>query len=111
VVLKKFVKVAQTQFVSVLELSVVLRLLLNGIIGEMDELVLDVLKGEFLAAGPDVGVFEEVAFEFAVDSLEHSEAPYVELPPVEQKRSLDVLLEDDSPFLLRVAVLQRLRPH
>ena len=55
-----FLEVLIGYFIAVLELSIVITLLLNGIIGQMNEPIPQVLQIEFYTGRPNVPVFIEV---------------------------------------------------
>ena len=57
------VQLGQGQDVAVLELTVVLAVLLDCVVGEMDVVVADVAQGEGLAGSADVALLEEVKLE------------------------------------------------
>ena len=48
------------QLVAALESTIVFAVLLYGVVGEVDEVVVDVLSRKGLGGGADVGLFEEV---------------------------------------------------
>ena len=61
-----------------------LGLFLDGVVGEMHHLVLDVVEVEDDRGGPDVALVVEVAFEHAVDRGDQHVAADVELALVVQ---------------------------
>ena len=80
------------ELVGVFELAVVGGMLLDGVVGEVDEVVVDVLGGEGLGGGADVALAEEVDVHRFGQQRPHAD---VELPAVYQERPLHVLLDDE----------------
>jgi len=70
----------------------VLGLFLDGVVGEMHHLVLDVVEVEEDGGGPDVALVVEVALQHAVDRGDQHVAADVELALVVQQGPLDVVL-------------------
>lgn len=93
-----------------LKLPVVLTLLLHRIIRKVNEPVAQVLQIKLLAGSADVSVLIEVTFRHSIDRSEHAIAPDVELPIIDQKRSLYVALYDMSmvPLFTRTDLLDHL---
>lgn len=65
-VIEIFLEVVVAEFVAVLVLAVLIGVDLNGVVGEMDELVLGVAELKFVAAGSDVALLVPVTFRLAV---------------------------------------------
>lgn len=82
--------------VAVLELAEVLSLLLDGIVGQVDELVVQVRKVKLSRARPYVTILVEIALQCLVDASYESEHSKVKLPTVDQKRIVDVFLYDEG---------------
>lgn len=91
------------QLVAVFELAEVLALLLNGVIGQVDELVVEILKIELLRTRPDVSVFVEVALQRSINARHECVDPEIKLSPVYQERIVDVFLHDEG-FLIAHSV-------
>jgi hypothetical protein len=86
---------AEAQLVSFFVLAVVLVQTLHSIVGKMDQRLVDALLSqlELVAAGANVAFFEEVALDvLEVDHVYQHPKTDVELPVINQERSLDVLL-------------------
>ena len=92
-------KLRVPHLVAFFKLTVVFSLLLNSIVGQVDELVIRIERVDVvrLAGGAEVALFEKV--DPAVVVPQHP-APDVELPPtVDQQRFLDVFLENKRVVL------------
>lgn len=85
-------EVAEGELVGVFELAVVGGVLLDGVVGEVDEVVVDVVGGEGLGRGADVALLEEVDVHRFRQQRPHAD---VELPVVYQERLLNVLLDHE----------------
>lgn len=98
------------QLVAVLELAKVVSLLLNGVVRQVDELVVQVLEIELLRTRPDVSIFVEVALQRFVDARHERVDPEIKLSPVYQERIVDVFLHDEC-FLIANCVDASSRRH
>lgn len=85
---------AETQLISIFELTVSGRVLLHGVVGQVDQVVVQglCLRGVLGGAGSDVPLLEEEAVQVLVN-----EHPYtdVELPSFDQQRVFNILLNDE----------------
>ena len=71
-------------------------LALNGIVGQVDIQVIEIVQVVVLAAGSQVSVFVPVCFDCSPDRSQQHVVPNVEFTPVVQERSVKVGLEDVS---------------
>lgn len=78
--------------IEVLKLAILLPLLLDGIVGQVHVLVLEVFEGVFFAGGAHVALFVPVPLDDAVDSCYQDVTADVELPLVVEERRLHILL-------------------
>lgn len=62
VVIDDSLEVIVGKFVPIFKFSIILVLLLNCVVGEVDEEVVDVVESEVFDGGAEIAVFEEVAF-------------------------------------------------
>ena len=92
-----FREVLEAHLVAILEFSIVLGLLLDSVVGQVDEHVRHVVEGVLATAGPYVAILVAVAFQAAVDAREQAEAAEVKLALVHQQGVVNVLLDDESP--------------
>ena len=102
-------EVVVAELVAILILAVLVAVDLDGIVGEVDELVVGVAQLELVAAGADVALVVPVAAHLAVEAHQQHVAADVELPPVVQQRPVDVLLDYEG--LLRVVLPRYLSLH
>lgn len=65
-------------------------MLLNGIVGEMYEVVVNIIGGEGLGGGPDVPLLEEVHMQFI---SQKSPYPYIEFSVLNQKGLFYIFLD------------------
>ena len=93
-------EVLKTQFVAVLILAVVLRVLLDSVIRQMDELALQILDIKFLAAGSDIRILVEEPHQVRVYGGNHPVASEVKLTIRNQQRIINVLLDNVCLFFL-----------
>lgn len=91
--LEVLIKVRVGDLVTVLEFPVVISLFLDGIIGEMDVLVVKVLEVKLFACGSQVSILVPVGLCNPICSCHKHEAADIELSLVEQERLLEVLLD------------------
>ena len=95
-------EVLPAELITVLELAVVVRLLLYGVVGQVDELVCHVIKGVLTAARPNVPILVAVALQAPIDARQKAEAAEVELALMNQQRVVNVLLNDEGAVVLLV---------
>lgn len=60
--LQILLELLEAHLIRILKLPILLSLLLDGVVGQVDEFVVDVVQGEFLAGGADVALVVPVAF-------------------------------------------------
>lgn len=89
-------KVVYGQLVSILETPIVLRILLNGVVCQMNKLVWKVLYRELLWACPEVAVSVEEPLLKSIYRGHHSIASNVKLSAINEKWLFNVLLNDQS---------------
>ena len=89
-------QLAVAELVAGLVLAVILRVLLHGVVDQVDELVVEVWSGGavLLGGGTDVAVAVEVGLQDAVHASHEGEAADVEFTALDEERVVDVLLED-----------------
>lgn len=101
--LEVLLEVREAELVARFKLTEILRVLLYGIVRQVDEFVAELVEVVLLGARAQVALLIEVAAEEAVYACKHPEDTNVKLSPVDQERPLDVLLDDDG--VLSVVVL------
>ena len=79
-------EVCVADFVGGFVFAVVFVVLLHGVVGEVDELVVEVLHVELFAGGADVAVLVPVALEMSVETGDYHVGADVELPFLVQER-------------------------
>mmetsp|Transcript_9735 Transcript_9735/g.16401 ORF Transcript_9735/g.16401 Transcript_9735/m.16401 type:complete len:318 (+) Transcript_9735:37-990(+) len=82
------------ELVAGLELAVVLGALLHGVVGEVDQLVAEVVDGVLAAGGAQVALLVDEHLGVAVDRGHQHVGADVELAAVDEQRVVDVLLDD-----------------
>lgn len=93
-------KVVDWQFITTFKLAVVLRIWLDGIIGQMHVSVCQIWQIERLRARSEVAIIVHEAFQHAIDTGEHGKGANVKFASTNQQRPLDVLLDDAGPVLI-----------
>lgn len=63
---------------------------MDGVVGEMDEVVMDILNLEGFSRGPDVSLLEKVEVEVVGKECPN---PNIELPFLDQKWSFHIFLD------------------
>ncbi len=91
-----FREVLPAELVAVFKFAKLLRLLLNRVICQVNELVGDVVEGVFTTAGPDIAILVAVALKASVNARAEAEATEIELPLVHKQWVVDVLLDYES---------------
>lgn len=81
-------------FVPILELAIVVAFLLNGVIGQVDESIAQVLQVKLRATGTDVTIFIEITLHIAVNRGQQAIATDIEFSITDQKRPFYVFLDD-----------------
>ena len=84
--------------VSTFKLAVVFVALLNGVVGQVDEPVVDIFDREVLAGCAQIPVLVEVASHIPIRAGDHRVTSDVEFTSVEEQRSVDVFLDDVGAF-------------
>ena len=97
-----FCKVLEAHLICVFVLTVVLRLVLDGIVCQMHQRVAHVVEVVLTGAGPHVAVLIAVAFQGAVNAGQHPVHSKVELPLVDKQGVVDVLLNYEGAVLSRL---------
>ena len=77
-------EVLQAELVAILKLPVVVRLLLYGVIGQVDEWVWHVIKGVLTTACPNVPILVAVALQAPIDTCQQAKAAEVKLALMNQ---------------------------
>lgn len=98
ILVKVSLELKVAHFISRLKFTVVFRLFLNSIVGEMNELILKVVDVELSARGAQVSLFVKVCFVITVDACDHCIRADVKLTAVYKQRIIDVLLHDTCPL-------------
>jgi hypothetical protein len=83
----------------ILKLAILFSLLLDGIVGEVDELVLEVLQAELLAGCADVALLVPVPLYHSVDCRQQDVAAKVEFTLVVKERVLEIFLDYYCSFV------------
>ena len=96
-----FLEILHAKFISVLVLSVVLRMFLHSIVRQVYELVMHILNVKFLAARSDICVLIEIALEVPVDRCHHTVAAEIELSSMNQQGVVYVPLNDKCGLSIR----------
>lgn len=91
-----FLELVVTDFIAVLEFTVLGGFLLDGVVGEVDVLVAAVFYWKFVAGGADVAEGVEVGSDQGGGCHQH-ETSDIELPPVEEEGT-DIFLYDKGAF-------------
>ena len=89
-------KFSIAQLVAWFKFTVVLGLLLYSIIGEVHHAIGQVVEGELAAGCAQVALCVVVRLEVAVVACHHAVGADVELASVDQKRVVDIFLNDAS---------------
>lgn len=87
-----FAQPPKRQLVAIFEHAVAGRVLLDGIVGQMDEIVVDVIELELLGRCADVPLLKEVKVVVLRQQCPHSD---IELPFLNQEWPLDILLNHE----------------
>ena len=77
-------KITITHLVAILKLSKIFGLFLDGIISEMNKLVIKILQIEFSAGSSNVAIFIKVSFEGFIDRCYQSKYSEIKFPFVYQ---------------------------
>ena len=96
VLVNVILKFSIAQLVAWFKFTVVLGLLLHGVVGEVHHAVGEVVEGELAAGGAQVALRVVVRLEVAVVACHHAVGADVELASVDQKRIVDIFLNDAS---------------
>ena len=89
-------KFSVAQLVAWFKFTVVFGFLLYGIIGEVHHAIGQVVEGELAAGCAQVALCVVVRLKVAVGACHHAVSADVELAPVDQKRVVDIFLNDAS---------------
>ena len=73
-----------------------MRSLLDGVVGQVDILVCELIQVVLLGARPQVALVVEVAAHDAIHRCQHAEDPDVELALIDEEGPFDVLLDDNG---------------
>jgi len=91
-------KISKWKFVTILKFTKIIWMFLDGIVCEVNEDICR-LSWIFLTAHSQIPIFIEISFLNTIDTREQSITSDIKLSPVNQQRSIDVSLDDKSPFL------------
>jgi hypothetical protein len=91
----------------ILKLSILLPLLLNSIVGEMNEFIVYIFETELFTGCSDIALLIPVPLDYAVDSCNQNVATYVEFASIVQKRILHIFLNYKAVTLLAFLVRQQ----
>lgn len=86
------------QFVPGLKLGVLVRVLLDGVVGQMNECISAVLDRELAAARSNIALLIPVGPDYAVGLRDEHVAPEIELPAVVEEGAVDVELHNVGLF-------------
>lgn len=109
--LEVLVELSIGEFVGLFVLAVVGCVLLDGVVGEVDEGVLGCTRGELSGGGAHVPLLVPVPLHPSIHAAHQHVVAQVELPPVVEQWVLDVLLEDEGAQLAVPVPLPSLQPH
>lgn len=84
------------QLIAIFILPILVAVDLNGIIGEMHELILAFSQLKLVTTRPNVSLVVPVAFDLSVESRKHHVAADIELAPVVKEGVVDVFLHNES---------------
>lgn len=89
-------KVLITHFVEILKLAEVVSLFLYGIVGQVDELVTQVIMIELSGWRSDVSILVKIPLHIGIDAGDKSKNPEIKLSFIYEKRVVDIFLNDHS---------------
>ena len=96
--IKIFLKLGIRKLVSRFKFTIVIKLLLHRVIGQMNVPIWDVLEGELSAACPEVALSVPVTLKVAANGAHHGEAPDVKLPILVEQWFFNILLDYVTSF-------------
>ena len=101
VLLQVPLKVSEAHLVTVFKLSKDFILLLDGVVGEVHELVTQTVEVKNPAACSQVSIFIEVAFQLFVDACQQGKNSKIKFSFMDQQWPIYVLLDDVRLVLIR----------
>lgn len=108
--IKVALKLLVADFVALLVLAILLRVLLDGVVGEMDVEIGALFEAELGGGSSDVALGVPVGLKDAVEGGQKHIVADIELPPLVQQRLLHVLLQDEGPQGAIAVLLSGLQP-
>jgi hypothetical protein len=96
VLVQIFLKLKVRKLVSFLMFSIKSTIFLNGIVGQMDQLIAHIVKVEGIGRCSDVALAVPVSSHLPMKSCYDHVMPDIELPPFVKQRVLYILLDDIS---------------
>ena len=93
-------EITKSHLVSTLELPVVISMNLNCIICKVDKLISHVIMVELLTRGAHIPVFVEISLKWSINGGQNSVTSQIKFSLVDQKRVIDVFLNDEGPVAL-----------
>lgn len=90
-------KFVVADFVAFLVFAVLIVVLLDGVVGEVDQQICGSFEGEVSRGCPDVSLREPVSFEYTVEGGQQKEVPDIKFTIFIEKRSFHIFLNDKSP--------------
>ena len=93
-------EVLETHFVCIFEFSVIFRLVLDGVVSQMDESITNIVEVVLSGASSNIAILITVPFQRAVNTGHHAVNSEVKFSFVDQKRVVNILLDDEGTILL-----------
>jgi len=97
-------EIINTQLVRIFKFSIVLCFYLYRVICQMNEPVWQIFKVKWLWTRPEVDISIHVSFQDAVNGCEHSVCAHVEFSSIDQKRFVDVKLNDGCSIAITFSI-------
>ena len=94
-----FCEVLEAHLVCIFEFSIVFGLVLDGVISQVNESIANVVKVVLSGARPNIAILITVPFQRTVNASHHAVDSEVKFTLVDEKRVVDILLNDESTIL------------
>ena len=89
-------EVTITHFVAVFKFAEVVGLFLDGVIGQMNEFIIEVIQAELSTTCTDVAILIEVCLQLLVDRCDEGINSEIKLPFMYQEWIVNILLDNSS---------------
>ena len=89
-----FFKIGIGYLIAVLKFAILFTFLLNGVVSQMNVLIIEIFKGELLTRCPQVPIFIPIAFDNPIHSRDQDKATDVEFSLIVKERVLEIFLND-----------------